>query len=71
MIWKRSEEARRLRYMEIISDGDSKTTAILNENEPYGSGLTIYKHECVGHVGSEHVLPRRKPWQGIEFHGRR
>lgn len=49
-IWKRSEEARRLRYMEVISDGDSKTIGILNENEPYGSGVTIIKHECVGHI---------------------
>ncbi len=49
-IWKRSEEARCLRYTEVISDGDSKTIAVLNENKPYGSGVMILKHECVGHV---------------------
>ncbi len=49
-VQEQSEEARRLRYTEVISDGDSKTIAVLNENEPYGSGVKITKHECVGHV---------------------
>ncbi len=50
-LWKRSVDARHLRYTEVISDGDSKTIAVLKENEPYGSGVEIKKHECVGHVG--------------------
>ncbi len=50
ILWKRSEEARHLRYTKVISDGDSKTIAVLNENEPYGSGVEITKHEYVGHV---------------------
>ncbi len=49
-LWKRSVEARCLRYTEVISDGDSKTIIVLNENEPYGTGIEIIKHECVGHV---------------------
>jgi hypothetical protein len=49
ILWKRSVETRCLIYMEVISDGDSKTI-ILNEQEPYGSGVQIQKHEYVGHV---------------------
>ena len=49
-LWKRSVETRCLRYTEVISDGDSKTIAVLNQQEPYGSGVQIRKHECVGHV---------------------
>ncbi len=49
-LWKRSVEARHLRYTEVISDGDSKTIAVLNESEFYGSGVQVLKHECVGHV---------------------
>ena len=51
IIWKRSEESRRLRYTEVISDGDSKTITTLLESEPYGSETTIIKHEYVTHVG--------------------
>ena len=50
ILWKRSVEARHLRYTEVISDGDSKTIAVLNEREPYSSGVKITKHEGVGHV---------------------
>ncbi len=41
ILWERSVEARHLRYTEVISDGDSKTIAVLNEREPYGSGVKI------------------------------
>jgi hypothetical protein len=50
LLWKRSVEARHLRYTEVISDGDSKTIVHLNEEQPYGNGVEIVKHECVGHV---------------------
>ena len=50
VLWKRSVEARHLRYTEVISDGDSKTIGVLNDDEPYGSSVKITKHECVGHV---------------------
>ena len=35
---------------DVISDGDSKTVSSLNKSEPYGPGVIIVKHECVGHV---------------------
>ena len=36
--------------MDVISDGDAKTVSSLNKSEPYGPGVIISKHECVGHV---------------------
>ena len=38
-----------LRYTKLISDGDSKTHALLLEEKPYGSTL-VEKCDCVGHV---------------------
>ena len=49
-IWKRSEEHLHLRFTEVISDGDSKTVAMLQESSPYGKNVAITKYECVGHV---------------------
>ena len=42
-IWKWSEEHLHLRFMEVISDGDSKTIAMLHESEPYGKNVVITK----------------------------
>ena len=33
-----------------MSDGDAKTHSTLCKAEPYGAGVPIVKHECVGHV---------------------
>ncbi len=49
-IWKRSVEERSLRYTSVICDGDSKMANLLNSSKPYGEGVDIVKHECVGHV---------------------
>ena len=46
----RSKEKLHLRYTEVISDGDTKTVSHLNDVNPYGEGVMIVKHECVGHV---------------------
>ena len=46
-IWKRQLH---LRFTEVISDGDSKTIAILQESRPYGENVVISKYQCVGHV---------------------
>ena len=48
-IWKQYVQKHNLRYMVIISDGDTKIVKHLNEHKPYGD-LEIVKHECVGHV---------------------
>lgn len=49
-IWKRSEDRLHLRFTQVISDGDSKTVAQLQEEKPYGENVTITKYECVGHI---------------------
>ena len=40
-IWKRSEERLHLRFTEVISDGDSKTIAMLQKARPYGEGVSV------------------------------
>ena len=47
---RRSVATRKMRYVEFISDGDSKTIAMLNAEKPYGDGVEVEKHECVGHI---------------------
>ena len=49
-MWQRSIEKYKLRYMEVVADGDSKTFAELTKWKPYGEGNPVVKHECVGHV---------------------
>lgn len=48
VLWRRSENLK-LRYTTLISDGDAKTHAHLNEEDPY-NGVPIEKQDCVGHV---------------------
>lgn len=50
VIWKRSIEANKMRYITILSDGDAKTHQYLNENKVYGSKISIMKEECINHV---------------------
>ena len=49
-IWKRSVERYKLRYTEMISDGDASTFSKVSAARPYGSNHPITKHECIGHV---------------------
>ena len=56
-IWNRLE-TRHLRYTQMISDGDCKSFATLNEHKPYRN-FEVVKHECVGHV-QKRVMPKVK-----------
>ena len=49
-MWKRSVTDNKLRYTNVISDGDSKAFDHVLSLKPYGSDVTIQKHECIGHV---------------------
>ena len=40
----------KLRYTTFIGDENAMTFACLTELKPYGEGVEILKHECVGHV---------------------
>lgn len=48
-IWQRSVSKLGLRYTAVISDGDSKSFAVVLDAKPYND-TPIIKHECVGHV---------------------
>ena len=50
LLWQRSVEKYRLRYTTMLSDGDSKSFALLNEMNVYGSDIQIMEEECVNHV---------------------
>ena len=50
VLWKRPESRLNLRYVNVVSDGDSKTMKVLRKKKPYGEGVKLTKYECVGHV---------------------
>ena len=50
VLWNRSVERLNLRYVNVISDGDSKAIAAVRAAKPYGEDVSIVKFECVGHV---------------------
>ena len=50
ILWKRSESRLNLRYVNVVSDGDSKTMKTLRKKKPYGEEMKLTKYECVGHV---------------------
>ena len=49
VIWQRSIEKNKMRYVTMISDGDSNTFRTLEENNIY-EGITLVKHDCINHV---------------------
>lgn len=49
-IWARSVNDLKLRFTTYIGDGDSKAFQELKAMNPYGDGVELIKHECVGHV---------------------
>ena len=49
-IWKQSVSKNKLRYTQMISDGDSKTFKLLSDQLPSGASNLVNKYQCVGHV---------------------
>ena len=49
-LWCRSEDARSLRYLTYIGDGDSKGYSNVVQAKPYGPDQRVQKEECIGHV---------------------
>ena len=39
-----------VRYINYITDGDTKIYKAIVDDQPYGSGVKVEKRECVGHV---------------------
>ena len=50
-MWYRSVELHNMRYITMLSDGDSKLYEILEEKMPYGPEHPVLKEECINHVG--------------------
>ena len=65
VLWKRSVERLNLRYVNVVSDGDSKVIIAVQNAKLYGDGVKIVKFECVGHVqkhvGASIINLRKKP----------
>ena len=49
ILWGRSVEKCKLRYVQVVSDGDSKGISAINTLDPY-DGRAIEKLECCNHV---------------------
>ena len=49
VLWKRSISTCRMRYVNVISDGDAKTYQHLSSLNVYGE-IKITKEECINHV---------------------
>ncbi|XP_032688817.1 uncharacterized protein LOC116852487 [Odontomachus brunneus] len=49
-IFARSETLHKVKYINYIGDGDTKTFKALLDSKPYGDELPITKKECIGHV---------------------
>ena len=59
----------KLRYKQLICDGDCKTHSLLLEKEPYGSGKNneVEKVDCVGHVQKRMRTALRNLIEGENF----
>ena len=49
-IWERSILKYKIRYTQMIADGDSSTYSTIRDKAPYGKNHPVVKHECVSHV---------------------
>ena len=65
VLWKRSIEHLNLRYVNVVSDGDSKAISSVQKAKPYGDDCPVVKYECVGHVqkrvGAAMIKLKRNP----------
>ena len=50
IMWRRSVQNHGLRYISMISDGDTNTIKKIHEADPY-PGIEVKKHECINYVG--------------------
>ena len=50
ILYQRSVQLRKLRYIPYIGDGISKAYSAVCQEQPYGAAVFIPKEECVAHV---------------------
>ena len=53
VIWTRSDELHKLRYIHMLSDGDSSLFAAIVELQPYVPDVCIQKLECINQAGKQ------------------
>ncbi|GFU84609.1 uncharacterized protein TNCV_1686621 [Trichonephila clavipes] len=53
IMWRRSISDCQMRFVSMLSDGDSKTFQFLSDNKIYGSDIKIEKEECLNHIAKE------------------
>ena len=54
-IFQRSMATDKVRYVNYLGDGDSKSFKVIQEMKPYGDNVEIQKLECVGPVSYTHL----------------
>ncbi|GFW05073.1 uncharacterized protein TNCV_598671 [Trichonephila clavipes] len=50
IMWRRSISDCQMRFVSMLSDGDSKLFNFLSDNKIYGSDIKIEKEECLNHI---------------------
>ncbi|GFX23269.1 uncharacterized protein TNCV_4560511 [Trichonephila clavipes] len=50
IMWRRSISDCQMRFVSMLSDGDSKTFQFLSDKKIYGSDIKIEKEECLNHI---------------------
>ncbi|KAK3915688.1 Serine/threonine-protein kinase-like protein CCR2 [Frankliniella fusca] len=50
LMFQRSIQDAKMKYVAFLSDGDAKTLSTLNKAKPYGPNFLIEKEECINHV---------------------
>ena len=50
VLWNRSLEKHKMRYVTMVSDGDSKAFSSIASSNPYGDEHPVKKLDCMGHV---------------------
>ena len=74
IIWERSKSSK-LRYVTMLSDGDSKAYDAVAKLKPYGEDKPVCKEECINHVAKRMTaalenLKKSKQKDGISLGGR-
>ncbi|GFS62882.1 uncharacterized protein TNCV_2276031 [Trichonephila clavipes] len=53
IMWRRSISDCQMRFVSMLSDGDSKTFQFLSDNKIYGSDIKIKREECLNHIAKK------------------
>lgn len=71
LLFSRSIEKYNLRYLTVLSDGDSKSYLKLCDENIYGDNYKITKEECINHVSKRMGSALRKLKESRKLEGKR